>query len=482
MAGSLEHQASEALSQFQLLTGQRDPVVGEGDPGGALAGLGAAFGILTSLEQMISAPLSVLPFPAFPALRVTDMDVGLPHGHTHPPNTPGPPVPPVPFPSTGPIIPIPFLSGATTTLINAMPAARCGDMGLGIWCGGYFPMYEVLLGSSSVWIEGARAGRLLVDVTRHCMFSSPKPSDPPLGPMVGMTVTSSPNVLIGGVPMPSLLDLAMGAVMQGLFKGISKAVKKVKAARAVRMGDDLADFAGSSWTNPNKAARPTSGEMWDQLIDAKFIDGDDLLTRTKNAYDVYSEAVDQVDRLLRERRIIIDSTDPDMIKLVKDDLYHMASNPVGRETLERIQKADTFETTITPGAGKRGRAPGSGASTDVQYDPWVYEADHFPPDSVLHHELVHAANNAEGVNRARRTDSLVQKNGQMTYEQVPPDPAPEWAQPNMTEAERLADAKSQWGNLEEQNVIRNQDNPYREGFNTPVRTGHDWATVPSNPS
>ena len=62
-----------------------------------------------------------------------------------------------------------------------MPAARCGDMGLGVWCGGYFPMYEVFLGSSNVWIEGNRAGRVGVDITKHCIFSAPKPNDPPTG-------------------------------------------------------------------------------------------------------------------------------------------------------------------------------------------------------------------------------------------------------------------------------------------------------------
>ena len=122
---------------------------------------------------MLSTVVSVIPFPALPAIRVMDMDVGLPHAHAHPPNL-IPPAPPVPLPSTGPIIPIPLPVRRGRTLINGMPAARCGDMGLGIWCGGYFPMYEVFLGSSSVWIEGARAGRLAVDITKHCIFTSPE--------------------------------------------------------------------------------------------------------------------------------------------------------------------------------------------------------------------------------------------------------------------------------------------------------------------
>ncbi|MCP4662115.1 MAG: hypothetical protein GY856_42475, partial [bacterium] len=220
MGDALSGQVADVSKQLQSIS----------KADGALATVGATFAFLTSIEQLISVPFSMIPFPAFPALRVTDMDVGLPHGHSHPPNL-VPPAPLILLPSTGPIIPIPLLSGASRTLINGLPAARCGDMGLGIWCGGYFPMYEVFLGSSNVWIEGARAGRLGVDITKHCTFTSPKPSDPPLGPMIGTTLSGSPNVLIGGVPMPSLLSLAMGAAFKALFKGLGKVARKLQSTR-----------------------------------------------------------------------------------------------------------------------------------------------------------------------------------------------------------------------------------------------------------
>lgn len=211
VADSIAHQAGGLGDMVQAIQ----------DANGALATVGATFALLTGVEQMISTVVSVIPFPALPALRIMDMDVGMPHAHAHPPNL-VPPAPPVPLPSTGPIIPIPILSGATRTLINGMPAGRCGDLGLGIWCGGYFPMYEVFLGSSSVWIEGARAGRLAVDITKHCILSKPG-GDAPIGAFLGMTIMASTNVLIGGVPMPSLLSLAMAALLKGLFKGLGKA-------------------------------------------------------------------------------------------------------------------------------------------------------------------------------------------------------------------------------------------------------------------
>jgi uncharacterized Zn-binding protein involved in type VI secretion len=137
------------------------------------------------------------------------------------------------------VIPIPFLSGAQTVLVNNLPAGRCGDMGLGIWCGGFFPMYEIFLGSASVWIEGSRAARIAIDITKHCIFSTPKPNDPPLGPMVGTTISASANVMIGGIPMPSLTSMAVGAAIKALFKGVGKVVGA--ARRAAGAVDDLVE-------------------------------------------------------------------------------------------------------------------------------------------------------------------------------------------------------------------------------------------------
>ncbi|MEP7245258.1 MAG: RHS repeat-associated core domain-containing protein, partial [Gammaproteobacteria bacterium] len=121
-------------------------------------------------------------------------------------------------------------------------AGRCGDMGLGVWCGGYFPMYEVFLGSSNVWIEGARAARVVVDITKHCLFTTPKPQDLPIGPMLGTTISCSPNVMIGGIPMPSLTALALGAVMRSAFKLAGKGARAFARASAPlrrRMGSTL---------------------------------------------------------------------------------------------------------------------------------------------------------------------------------------------------------------------------------------------------
>ena len=217
-------------------------------------------------------PLSMIPFPALPALRILDTDICLPHAHMHPPNlTPPNPVP-VPLPSTGPVIPIPILSGASKVLINGMPAARCGDMGLGVWCGGYFPMYEVFLGSSNVWIEGNRAARVGVDITKHCIFTSPKPNDPPVGPMFGTTISCSPNVNIGGIPLPSLTSMALGAAFKALFKGVGKVIgaarKRIAKARAKGTDKTKLTTGEARIKNPDAVLSETAEELLAKMPNA----------------------------------------------------------------------------------------------------------------------------------------------------------------------------------------------------------------------
>lgn len=367
-AAGLKGQQRVTIEQAATLLGLGDAPA----PQGALAKVGATFGLLTSLEQLISAPFGLIPFPRFPALRILDMDVGLPHLHNHWPNV-CPPQPPLPLPSTGPVVPLPILSGASRTLINGMPAARCGDIGLGVWCGGFFPFYEVFLGSSTVWIEGSRAARLLVDITKHCTFSAPRPTDPPMGPMIGVTVAGSADVLIGGVPMPSLTALALGGVLKGAFRGVGRLFRKA----------------------------------------------------TAKAY---------VAKLLKQGVIeIAPGSAPAFRAAVVNDLVKMAGSSAGRRTLKEVRSGirklnlgfanGPNKVTIAPpgaqyaqvgdscGAVHIGAAhpktgiagAGTGAGSHVEYNPAAWPNAHSPgttPDSVLNHELNHAANNAHGRNMA----------------------------------------------------------------------------------
>lgn len=131
-------------------------------------GLGGVLGLINAPTQlldtgfaMVTAPLNAI-MPSFPAAVIgLALHMGIPHAHTHPPSL-IPPAPPVPLPSIGNIM----LAGAVNVLINGVPAARAGDVGVVVTCCSLAPPAEIILGSSSVFIGGARAARLL-DMTRH---------------------------------------------------------------------------------------------------------------------------------------------------------------------------------------------------------------------------------------------------------------------------------------------------------------------------
>ncbi|WP_437655320.1 RHS repeat-associated core domain-containing protein [Sorangium sp. So ce1182] len=93
-----------------------------------------------------------------PAATLGMLHLGIPHVHLHPPAMP------IPLPSFGPVA----LAGCASVLINGIPAARAGDMGISLLCGTFAPPFQVFTGSSKVFFGGARAARML-DITMHCM-------------------------------------------------------------------------------------------------------------------------------------------------------------------------------------------------------------------------------------------------------------------------------------------------------------------------
>ena len=170
--------------------------------------------------------------------------------HIHGIGTPGlgiPPDPPIP-----PLVCIPHIvTGFTTALaravsnalfkgspgftvfINNLPAAQCSDGGWGLLCCGP-NTYDIFTGSSTVNIDGDRAARCL-DTTFHCDLIPIKPMNPPKGPPkpgvgippFGIITSGSPNVFIGGFPLPSFTALAGALLMKGLSKLIGKVAKKL---------------------------------------------------------------------------------------------------------------------------------------------------------------------------------------------------------------------------------------------------------------
>lgn len=370
----------------------------------ALAAVGEGFAVAIGVEQMLSPVLALMPWPRLRAMCVGDYAIGLPHAHNHPPNIVPPNPVPLPLPSMGPVLGIPFLSGATQTMIEGRPAARCGDMGASIFCGGLFPMYELFLGSSTVWVEGARQAREITDISKHCVFSTPKPSDPPIGPMIGMTSAGTARTLVGGMPFPSLLSMALGALFKGAFKGIGGAIKKLRAPQvalarflkhATIGGDDA--FKAAVKNDLARMARTAEGRtIMDRIVRA----GKELEINPAGKGQAYSRPFS-----VHDGHVLV-TPDPNGA--------HMA-NLSG--TMEPV--------TIT---GK-----GAGSGSEIAYDPASFPNANnpgSPSDVVLAHEMNHSANTAEGGGQAGLKDS---------------DPA--W--------------NKKWRNREEKNTV-DSENRYRE--------------------
>lgn len=192
------------------------------NPGAALASaVGAAAD--EKMSQLFSGLAAAI--GPFPAATLGKMALGIPHAHIkHPPSGPPPFVPPIPFPPMGPVL----LGNSVTVLINGMPTARCGDFGINPTCCGVVPplsaMFEIITGSSNVYIGGARAARANIDITMHC-FHIPSPKIPvKLGKLAG--VASKVGKVAGKVQKAA--DKVAGAVGT-----VSKAAGTVAQATSI---------------------------------------------------------------------------------------------------------------------------------------------------------------------------------------------------------------------------------------------------------
>ncbi|XXT19766.1 RHS repeat-associated core domain-containing protein [Sorangium sp. So ce429] len=150
---------NNAAAPFQSLS---DPEASNLDKanaviGGTLSAISMPMTLLDDGFALLTRDIANL-LPAMPAATLGMLHLGTPHMHTHPPAMP------IPLPSLGPVA----LAGCASVLINGIPAARAGDLGISLLCGSLAPPFEVSTGSSKVFIGGARAARAL-DFTIHCM-------------------------------------------------------------------------------------------------------------------------------------------------------------------------------------------------------------------------------------------------------------------------------------------------------------------------
>jgi uncharacterized Zn-binding protein involved in type VI secretion len=126
--------------------------------GAAMSLLGVADNFRNVGAAYLTAPLAAI-FPPLPPLRLGSFALGLPHMHSHPPSIP----PGAPLPSLGVVV----LPGAISVLMNGLPVARAGDVGLIISCCTLGPPFEISVGSSNVFAGGGRVARIGTDIEFH---------------------------------------------------------------------------------------------------------------------------------------------------------------------------------------------------------------------------------------------------------------------------------------------------------------------------
>ena len=165
--------------------------------------------------------------PAFPAATITAMYVGLPHTHNHPPSL-VPPAPPVPLPSLGSVM----LGTSVKVLINNMPAARCGDIGLAPTCCGFTPFFQIKTGSSNTFIGGNRAARML-DICQACAEAEKREQGIDAGKVMGAIGSVARGIQTAQKAMgyaAIALDVAEAAVEDDAAMQSAKAMAAAMAA------------------------------------------------------------------------------------------------------------------------------------------------------------------------------------------------------------------------------------------------------------
>ena len=265
-------QGAQAINSAAQALSSATSVLGTvADPGAAIAGAlgGAADEKMSKLVSGLAAALG-----PFPAATMTGMALGIPHAHVkHPPSGP-PPLPPIPFPPMGPVM----FGINVTVLINNKPTARCGDYGLNPTCCGVVPplsaLFEIITGSSNVYIGGSRAARANIDITMHC-FHVPSPKIPvKLGKLAGVAskvgkvagkVTAAAGKVAGAVGKVAAVAGKVAQVTQ-IASSFAEAEAADDAAMAAAIGLSVAMMAAQA------AADAASAAMTNQIgTDQPFI-------------------------------------------------------------------------------------------------------------------------------------------------------------------------------------------------------------------
>ncbi len=140
--------------------------------------------VVDTAGAVVGSALPSIPLP--PACLGLSIHLGLPHLHAPPPAPP--------LLSLGPYIAV----GALNVRVSMLPVLRTGDVGISPTC--LAPPFQVFTGSSTVFVGGHRAARML-DISEHC------PVINVAGP--GAAAVNAISNLVSAV---SLVSLATGTV------------------------------------------------------------------------------------------------------------------------------------------------------------------------------------------------------------------------------------------------------------------------------
>jgi uncharacterized Zn-binding protein involved in type VI secretion len=233
---------------------QPDPA--HGVLGVAQAALGTALGVAGLGGELADVGIAMAANAIFgngvplPALTIGALHIGSMHAHAHPPSL-VPPAPPVPLPSLGQV----SLATCASVLIGGMPAVRAGDMGVALTCGSLAPVFEVVTGSSNVFIGGARAGRIM-DMSLHCnpiQAIQPKA----VKAMVAMGAAGAALGAMGAAT--SAMDSSASAAEGNAAAAAGQAI--AAATGAIQAGLDAAALAMSMLAGKDPGISPAVGMM-----------------------------------------------------------------------------------------------------------------------------------------------------------------------------------------------------------------------------
>lgn len=213
-----------------------------------------------------------------------------------------------------------------------------------------------------------------------------------MGPMVGTTISGAGTVFVGGIPMPSLMSMALGALFKGLFKGLGAVFNRIRARVTVWR------FLRNGAIHGDDAFRRAA--MNDLLMIARTRTGRELLndiSRSGQRVELFQHTHPSVAADFAR------SGDHCAAVNWQDSLVRTTPDPAGSHI---VNQWDGHGWQPQGPANITGHGPGTGSN--IAYNPSSFpSAAHpgSPSDVVLAHELNHARNNALGNNRQILTDA-----------------------------------------------------------------------------